>query len=177
MVLESMFKDALEVVDEALRTYEDMKTRELSEFSRVTLISVTLISEVLTKTKLLISTLSAIEATLETSRPAVLKLCEGLTYISNGQATSVIHRSPLAVVSYDNKEGKVSIGSKHIGITLRNKTLEIRFRGLVTSINLLTKEDVESHANLIKALASEKLQLLSYLTTITESCRKKLGLR
>lgn len=172
-----MFKNALEVVDEALKAYEDMRTRELSEFSRVGLVSVTLVSEVLTKTKLLMTTLSTIEAALETSRPAVLKLCEGLTYISSDQVTSIIHRSPLAVVSYNSREGKVSVGSKHLSITLKNKTLETRFRRLVTNINLLTKEDIEKHANLIKALASEKLQLLSYLITMTESCRKKLGLR
>ncbi|MEM1664335.1 MAG: hypothetical protein QW417_05410 [Zestosphaera sp.] len=172
-----MFKNALEVVDEALRAYEDMRTRESSEFSRVGLVSVTIVSEVLTKIKSLVTTLSTIEANLESSRPAILKLCEGLTYVSSDQTTSVIHRSPLATVSYNSKEGEVSVSNKHLSITLRDKTLEIKFRSHTTSINLLNKEDLEKHANLIKALASEKLQLISYLMTITESCRKKLGLR
>lgn len=172
-----MFRDALRMVEETLRAYEEVRSREFLELRRVEVISSALINELLTKMKSLIATLSAIENTLENPESRVIKLCEGLTYVNYSQATSVIHRTPLVVVSHDSREGRTSVSSKKLSISLKDKTLEIRFRSSVISLNLLNKEDLVKHANLIKALASEKLELINYATTITESCRKKLGLR
>jgi len=172
-----MFGDALRVIEEAQRAYEEVRTRESSELSRVGVVGAALISEVLAKMRALISTLSVIEGSLESSRPPVVKLCEGLTYVNDNHVTSVIHRTPLTVISYDSGEGKVVVSNKRLSIGVGGRTLEIRFRNHVASMNMLSKEDLEKHANLIKVLASEKLELLNYAITITESCRRKLGLR
>lgn len=172
-----MFRDALRVVEETLKNYEEVRSREFSELNRVGVIAATIINEVLAKIKSLMTTLSTIEDSLENSKQAVIKLCEGLTYVNDGRATSVIHKTPITAISYDKEEGRISISSKQLSISLRNRALEVRFRNHVTSLDILTKEDLEKHANIIKALASEKLELINYATTITESCRKKLGLK
>ncbi len=172
-----MFRNALRVVEEAQKTYDEMRAGELSELSRVGIISATLVSEVLAKMKSLISTLSTIESTLESQKPAIIKLCEGLTYVSDNQVTSVIHKTPLTIISYNSEENKISVSNKQLSLSLKERTLEIRFRNHKSSLDILAKEDLEKHANLIKALASEKLELINYAISIVESCRKRIGLR
>ncbi len=172
-----MFRDALRVVEETLRSYEEARSREFPELSRVGIIAATIVSDVLVKIRSLMTTLSTIENSLENPKQAVTKLCEGLIYVNDNKVTSVIHKVPFTSISYNKEEDRISISSRRLSTSLKGATLEVRFRNYVTNLNILAKEDLEKYANIIKALASEKLELINYAITITESCRKKLGLR
>ncbi|MEM0014584.1 MAG: hypothetical protein QXS42_06255 [Zestosphaera sp.] len=172
-----MFKEALEVVESALKTYEEMKSREGSAFKGGASTTLALTSELLAKFREVVSAAASVEEVVTSPSLKTGKVCEGLTYVNDEHAVALIHRSPLAAVSYRKRSRKVVLSSKYTSLSLGVDELEVRYRDRVTVLRLAVKDDIIGSSSMLRALASEELNLVRYTSALVESCRRKLGLR
>lgn len=170
-----MFRDSLGLVEDALRTYREMMSREASEFKGGKVVVATLIGEVLAKFESIASALSSLEEAVRSSGVKVGRACEGLTYVSDDDITALIHGSPLTTISFSGRGGRIALSSKHLTVSLGASELEIRYRGRSTVLRLGVKDDILESSAVLKALTSESLNLINYASALVESCRKKVG--
>lgn len=172
-----MFREALQVVENAVNRYEEMKSKERSEFKGGANTALALVGELLVEFRDVVSTAVSIEEALESSKLRVGRVCEGLTYVSDESVVAFIHRSPFAAVSYRKKDGTVALSGKYLSMALDAGGLEIRYRDRATVFRLTMKDDIINNSSVLRALASEELTLIKYISSIVESCRRRLGLR
>ncbi len=170
-----MFRDSPGLVEDALRTYREMISREASEFKGGRAVAATLIGEMLAKLESIATALSSLEDVVRSSGVKVGRACEGLTYVSNDDVTALIHRSPLTTISFSGRDSRIALSGKHLTVSLGVSELEIRYRGRSTVLRLGVKDDILESSAVLKALTSEILNLINYASVLVESCRKKVG--